>query len=128
MLTEKIAGMCQEGFSLSDAVLHYIDSTFSNPSVEELEGVIADESNCEREPLMELIFFPDEATQCKLEEILEANDFQAPDEQQVANCFLSHYPRSYSPFLRPQGYAEITGVCGYCGPVCFTPQNYQKTG
>ena len=107
MLAEKIAGMCQEGFFLSDAVSHYIDSTFSNPSVEELEGIIADEFNCEREPLMELLFFPDEATQCKLEEILQANDFQTPDEQQVVNCFISRHPEAVLRFYDKRGVLKL---------------------
>jgi len=49
--------------------MHFIDSTFSSPCINELEKIITDDSDCERDSLIELIFFPDEEIQAKLEEI-----------------------------------------------------------
>lgn len=89
LLAEKIERIFRDGFVLSDDVMHYIDSTFSNPSINELEEIIYDEHNCERDPLIELIFFPDEPAQIKLEEFLESKDFKKEDEEKVINYILN---------------------------------------
>lgn len=57
LLAKKIEKILINGLNLSNDVLHYIDSTFSNPSVKELEALINDASDCEKDSLLELIFF-----------------------------------------------------------------------
>jgi len=101
LLAEKIERIFRDGFVLSDDVMHYIDSTFSNPSINELEEIIYDEHNCERDPLIELIFFPDELAQIKLEEFLESKDFKKEDEEKAINYILNkklittiHFPEN----------------------------------
>jgi len=69
-LVEKIDQLLRAGLEAGPDLLGYIDATFSNPSVKDLEGIVADESDPEREGLLELIFFPDEPMQQKLEELL----------------------------------------------------------
>jgi hypothetical protein len=69
-LVGKIEELLRAGIEVGPDLLGYIDATFSNPSVKELEGIVADESDPEREGLLELIFFPDEPMQQKLEELL----------------------------------------------------------
>ena len=88
LLAEKIEQIFMDGFVLSDDIKHYIDSTFSNPSINELEEIINDEHNCERDSLIELLFFPDESMQIKLEEFLESEDFKKEDEEKVLSCIL----------------------------------------
>jgi hypothetical protein len=101
LLAGKIERIFRDGFVLSDDIMHYIDSTFSNPSINELEEIIYDEHNCERDPLIELIFFPDELVQIKLEEFLESKDFKKKDEEKVINYILNkklvttiHFPEN----------------------------------
>jgi len=89
LLAGKIERIFRDGFVLSDDVTHYIDSTFLNPSINELEEIIYDEHNCERDPLIELIFFPDELVQIKLEEFLESKDFKKEDEQKIIDYILN---------------------------------------
>ena len=72
---EKIEEVFQNGFSLDSKVLHYIDSTFSNPSATEIEKILTGESDFEKETLLKLIFSPDESMQFLLEEFLEAGGF-----------------------------------------------------
>jgi hypothetical protein len=55
---------------LSASVVHYMDSTLAVTSGEELAHALSDPDNCEAETAIELIFFPDEAIQEKLEPIL----------------------------------------------------------
>ena len=71
LIADEIKKILSKGIDLSDDVVHYIDSTFSNPSVKELESILADDANCEKDSLMELLFFPGESMQVQLEKTLE---------------------------------------------------------
>ncbi|MBW1847221.1 MAG: hypothetical protein JRJ27_08800, partial [Deltaproteobacteria bacterium] len=68
VLAEKIEKIFQEGIVLSHDVLHFVDSTFSNSTIKEFGDIFTDESNLERESLIELIFSPDESMQVQLED------------------------------------------------------------
>jgi hypothetical protein len=74
LLAEEIASILKEGIRLSPDALHFIDSTYSNPSPQELTNILEGESDCERDTLVELIFFPDESIQIRLEDLLERLD------------------------------------------------------
>jgi hypothetical protein len=80
LLADEILKNLREGLTLSSDVVHYIDSTFSNPSIEELEDILQDDSNCEKDSLVELLFFPDEVFQDQLENLLEDHQFIEEDE------------------------------------------------
>ena len=86
ILAKKIIEILSKGIDLSDDVVHYIDSTFSNPTIEELQTILADDSNCEKDSLMELLFFPDESMQIQLEESLERYRPQIGDENEILAC------------------------------------------
>lgn len=84
-LVGKIEQLLRAGIEVGPDLLGYIDTTFSNPSVKDLEGIVADESDPEREGLLELIFFPDEPMQQKLEELLpEEGGLEQSDVDTVA--------------------------------------------
>jgi len=82
-LAEKIRKILGCGITLENDVVHYIDSTFSNPTTAELETILQDDSNCEKDPLMELLLYPDESIQLRLEALLERLQFSAAEEQFV---------------------------------------------
>jgi hypothetical protein len=82
-VADKIVAILQDGLRLNADMQHYIDSTFSNPSVSEFDALLQDESNCETDSLMELLFFPDESMQLELEELIEDTLFQRRDEQEI---------------------------------------------
>jgi hypothetical protein len=84
-VAEKIIEILQGGLTLNADTQHYIDSTFSNPSVGELEELLQDESSCETDSLMALLFFPDESVQLQLEELIEETHFQSRDEKEIQN-------------------------------------------
>lgn len=69
-LAESVREIFSEGFTIDGDVLDYVDSTFSSPTAAELESVMTDESDCEHDPLIELVFFPDESVQMRLEDML----------------------------------------------------------
>ena len=78
-LTDALSRILNEGLRLSDAIMHYIDSTFDSPDANELKAILDDEDDCEREPLIELLFSPDEATQIRLENLLQESNFDDRD-------------------------------------------------
>ena len=83
IVADAIKDIISRGIDLSDDVVHYIDSTFSNPTLGELEAVLADDSNCEADTLMDLLFFPDESCQIRLEETLERCRPRKEDEDKL---------------------------------------------
>ena len=83
LLADRIVKILKEGIHLNSDVMHFIDSTFSSPCINELEKTIADHSDCERDSLIELIFFPDEEIQAKLEDLLKSHNYCREDENKV---------------------------------------------
>ena len=83
LIAAEIKKTLNKGIDLSADVVHYIDSTLSNPTIEELQAILADDANCEKDSLMELLFFPDESMQIQLEETLERHRPQNEDENKI---------------------------------------------
>jgi hypothetical protein len=83
LIADEIKKILSKGIDLSDGVVHYIDSTFSNPTAKELESILADDANCEKDSLMELLFFPGESMQVQLEKTLERYKPQDEDEYKI---------------------------------------------
>ena len=83
VLADEIKSVISKGIDLNEDVVHYIDSTFSNPTVNELQTILADDANCEKDSLIELLFFPDEPFQIQLEEILEQHRHQDEDKNKI---------------------------------------------
>ena len=88
LLAGKLQKIFNDGITLSSEVIHYIDSTFSNPTTTELQTILHDDSNCEKDSLMELLLFPDESMQLQLESLLERLHFQQADEKTVLGDLL----------------------------------------
>ena len=78
-LGEKILDLFQNGITIDADVMHYIDSTFSNPSIEEFARILSDPANCEMETVLELIFYPDMQIQEKVESILKTYNYSTDD-------------------------------------------------
>ena len=86
VLADAIRKILGNGVMLGRDVVHYIDSTFSNPTIEELQAILQDDSNCEKDSLMELLFFPDETMQLELEDMLETLQLDRQDETHVLDA------------------------------------------
>jgi hypothetical protein len=104
-LAVEIRNILGNGITLSDDVIHYIDSTFSNPTLEELQTILLDDSNCEKDSLLELLFFPDESMQLQLEELLETLRLRQQDEIKVQNFLCREPPQAVFRF--PQNSATL---------------------
>jgi len=104
-LEHAIEMLWRQGLALTPDAQHYIDSTFSNPSVRELEEILGDESNCERDSLLELIFFPDQTLQVQLEDLLESHDFGREDEEKLTRALTAK--RLQTTLLFPAGRGSL---------------------
>lgn len=82
-IADKVIDILQDGLAINADTQHYIDSTFSHPTIEALAALVRDESSCETDSLLELLFFPDESVQLRLEELLEDTQLQPEDEQAI---------------------------------------------
>lgn len=82
-IADKIVDILSNGLAINADTQHYIDSTFSHPTITELEALLQDESSCEADSLMELLFFPDESVQLQLENLLENTHLQPEDVQAI---------------------------------------------
>ena len=105
-VAEKIIAILQGGLTLNADTQHYIDSTFSNPSIDEFEALLQDESSCETDSLLELLFFPDESTQLELEEIIENTHFRQRDEQEIQKRVCSTSLKTLIRFADGRGSLE----------------------
>lgn len=88
-LASRIAGILKGGLMLNDRVLHFMDTTFGSFLPSDIKEAVQDESCCERESLLELIFFPDESIQAQLEDILCARDYTEKDEIGIVDHLVS---------------------------------------
>jgi hypothetical protein len=86
-LAEAIRSRFAQGIELGDAVRHFIESTVSDATPETVARVLAAPSDFGAEPLMELVFFPEESQQTALEPILEAANFESGEEAAVLALF-----------------------------------------
>jgi len=83
ILADAVAEILRRGLELDDDAQHFIDSTFSNSTVEHLQYIVNDDADEERAPLLDLVFSPDYATRLELEAILETGRFTEEDESIV---------------------------------------------
>ena len=93
VLVNEICKILAQGITLSNDVIHYIDSTFTNPTILELQSILQDDFNCEKDSLMELLFFPDESMQFQLEELLETLQMNQPDEEKLLDTLCRESPQ-----------------------------------
>ena len=78
-----IIDILQVGLKISAETRHYIDSTFSHPTIKKLNELLHDESSCESDSLMALLFYPDESVQLQLENLLKDAQFKKRDEKAI---------------------------------------------
>ena len=103
----KLIDILRKGLTINADTQHYIDSTFSNPSIEELGELLQDESSCERDSLMELLFFPDESVQMQLEDLLEDAQLQQQDQEAIRALVCSQPLQTRLCFRDDRGTLKI---------------------
>jgi len=106
-LAEKIIDILSNGLTINTDTQHYIDSTFSNPSAGELEALLKDQSSCETDSLMALLFFPDESVQLQLEELIDNTHWQRRDEREIQDRVGSRSIQTQIRFTDGRGTLHI---------------------
>lgn len=103
-----VEALWRQGLALSPDTLHYIDSTFANPSLQELQAVLQDDSDCEKDSLLELLFFPDQTFQIQLEDLLESHDFEKEDEEKISCALIAKRLQTTLFFPSDRGRLNLT--------------------
>ena len=80
-LLERITVAMQAGGRLTSVVLDYIEATLFAPDRRRLTAFLNDTADCQRDSLLELIFFPDHAVQVDLEPLIGSTGCSADDER-----------------------------------------------
>ena len=91
-LAQEISVWLARGIRPEPDVRHYIDSTLALPTHQKLESVLKDPDNCERDTLLELIFFPGQDIQVRLEDLIEQSCFQQDDEEKILGLLMGKKP------------------------------------
>jgi hypothetical protein len=105
VIAHRIRSIFVRGIDLSPEAMRFIDSTFADPSAEELRAILDAESDSDRDSLLELLLSPDEAFQLDLEELLsELTPCEMDADGMVAS--LSSPPISVE-FRLPQGRGAV---------------------
>ncbi len=85
----RIIEALENGGCLTDAILDYIDAALFSPEPERLATFLSGDTDSQRDSLLDLIFYPDQAVQIDLEPLLEAARFSAQDEKQMHDRLMA---------------------------------------
>ncbi|MGE5256830.1 MAG: hypothetical protein ACM3KE_09180 [Hyphomicrobiales bacterium] len=100
-IARRIRDILECGSDLSPEVMRFIDTTFSDPSADEIAAILGDESNNERDSLLELLFSPDESVHLEIEKFLLLPTAHDIDPNQVAELLCR--PALRAGFRMPDG-------------------------
>lgn len=103
ILADKIKSILARGFTLNEDAVHYIDSTFSNPTSESLQAIIHEDDTGEVGPLYELLFFPDLSVQLELEDLLNRAAYTKGDEETILRMLTLQLPETPVHFPDDRG-------------------------
>lgn len=79
-LLARIEMFIETGGHLTEKLLAYIDTSLFSPQPDRLAAFLTDDTDCERDSLLDLIFSPDQAVQIDLEPLLEEARYSRQDE------------------------------------------------
>ncbi|BCS97071.1 hypothetical protein DSLASN_27030 [Desulfoluna limicola] len=85
-LTQKLIDELRKGITPEEEMCHFLESTFSITTPEELQLFLKDAENPDREMLFELLFFPDRKTKLSLEPLFTECRCNADDEKAVIDA------------------------------------------
>jgi hypothetical protein len=92
LLAEKIAAVIECGIKINKESLHFINSTFNYPTLEELSRMLLDADSCDALTVCELLMFPDEAIQILFEPDLIKNKYAQSDLSDICRMVCREKP------------------------------------
>jgi hypothetical protein len=90
----RIIQALENGGRLTHAILDYVDAALFSPEPDRLAAFLAGDTDSQRDSLLDLIFYPDQAVQIALEPLLEAARFSAQDETQMHDRLMAQVIRA----------------------------------
>jgi len=88
-LADAIRSIFEDGFIIDDRIKRYIDACLPGTTMAALTRGICEAPDHEIAPIMDLIFFPDETHQARLEPLLEAEKYGRDDETAVVTLLTA---------------------------------------
>jgi len=85
----RIIKALENGGCLTVAILDYIDAVLFSPEPDRLAAFLTDDTDSQRDTLLDLIFYPDQAVQIDLEPLLEAARYSVADERKLHDRLLA---------------------------------------
>jgi hypothetical protein len=85
----RIVQLLENGGHLTDAIVDHIDAVLFSPEPDRLAAFLTDDADSQRDSLLDLIFFPDQAVQVDLEPLLEAARYSDRDEAQLHDQLIA---------------------------------------
>ncbi len=103
VLMARITEMLENGGCLTVATLDYIEAALFPPEPGRLAAFLTDDTDSQRDSLLDLIFYPDQADQIELEPLVESARISAPDEKQLHDRLMARaiHARISMPDDRP---------------------------
>jgi hypothetical protein len=89
LLADAIIACFSKGITIDSRTQHYMDACLPELSMEEVALGISDTPDLDAASLMDLVFFPDEALQIRLEPLLEAEMYGPEDEAMVVELLAA---------------------------------------
>jgi hypothetical protein len=110
-LLDRITRALEIGGCLTVAILEYIDAVLFPPEPDRLAAFLADDTDSQRDSLLDLIFYPDQIMQVDLEPLLETARYSAEDERQLHDRLMerSIHARLSMPDGRPLVSIRVPG-------------------
>lgn len=88
-MADHIRMVCRDGFSIDENTWHYLENTLSNPTPASVATILNDADDCESDSLMELVFYPDETMQIRLEPLMPPKAFTLDDQSVLINTLIA---------------------------------------
>lgn len=114
-LTERIRRILARGLPLGEGARHFIESTLPDPSPAAV-AVLATGIDGDGATLAELLFFPDEAFQARLEDCLLEGAFEPPDAETLAARLRKRPPLAVIRCAGGAENLELAMPCTVAGP------------
>jgi len=106
-LASKIQEILHRGTELDPSALHFIDSTFFNPTVKQLDVLLKAADSTDGDILREFLISPDESLQLELEDLLAAHPLEKREEERVARLLDRSHPAMVLNFPDGRGSLRV---------------------
>ena len=117
LLEDALRTALAAGVALTEPVRRFMEATFGDASPDALQALLDDESDAERDSLLDLLFFPDDALQAALEPILAKHALSKGDVARLADRLKAE--PAMAGFVFPGSQVPVTAALPTFGVDAF---------